>query len=251
MVELAHAHVEPRWCVREMIVAANGLRLAALLFSPPAPPRGALLICHGAGSTKENHAIMAEQAAAAGLAAMVFDFRGHGASDGAMDAGGEQDVIACGEALASASRAPWLAARGSSMGANSMLRAAHARPGLFRSLVVLCPADEAALLRGLDALRRPAARDDPDAGQFGRFDQKSLRRLLSTSSIVEIARGLPRVLLAHAFDDASVPFSVSLELACVVTPPTRLIALAEGGHRGPQRSPEVARATLEWVIENG
>ncbi len=128
-----------------------------------APPAGALLVCHGAGSTKENHAIMAEQARDSGLAALVFDFRGHGESEGAMDAGGAHDVADAARTLLSESGAPWVAVRGSSMGAHWALRAAAADRGLFRSLVALCPADSASLLRALDWVREAQAADDPDA----------------------------------------------------------------------------------------
>jgi hypothetical protein len=47
-----------------------------------------------------------------------------------------------------------------------------------------------------------------------------------------------------------VPFAHSERLAAVLAPPTRFIVLDGGGHHGPGRSPEVARATLEWVVEN-
>ena len=59
---------------------------------------------------------------------------------------------------------------------------------------------------------------------------------------------MPRVLLAHARDDEEVPFAISERLAGLLAPPTRLIALPRGGHKGPQRSSLVARATLDWVL---
>jgi pimeloyl-ACP methyl ester carboxylesterase len=192
---------------------------------------------------------MAEQAATAGLAGLVFDFRGHGASGGSMDAGGGGDVLAAAELLLAASGAPWLAGRGSSLGAYWLLGAARARPDLFRALAALCPADEASLLAGLDHFVALAAAGDPDADFHGRFDVDALRRLWRTTDLVETARDLPNVLLAHARDDEDVPFAVSERLAAVLAPPTRLIALGTGGHKGPQRSPAVARATIEWALE--
>ncbi|HEY5387267.1 MAG TPA: alpha/beta fold hydrolase, partial [Thermoleophilia bacterium] len=135
-------------------IASGGLRLAGLLFRPSGAPRGALLVCHGAGSRKENHALMGEQAAAAGFAALTFDFRGHGESEGVMGPEGWRDAVAAGETLLAASDAPWLAARGASMGGCFLLLAARARPALFRSLVLLCPADGASLLAGLDETER-------------------------------------------------------------------------------------------------
>ena len=236
---------------RRITIVSDGLRLAGLLFIPAtAPAAGSLLVCHGAGSTKENHAIMAQQACRSGLASLVFDFRGHGDSEGAMDAGGAHDVADAARALLSESGAPWVAVRGSSMGAHWALRAAAADRSLFRRVVALCPADSASLLRALDYLRESQTADDPDAHAFGRFDHQSLRPLLESSELTDVAAGLPGVLVAHARDDESVPFASSQRLAAVLAEPKRFIALTTGGHRGPQRSPRVARATIEWVLES-
>jgi|GEM_PF-331798 len=244
-----------------LTIASDGIELAGRLFRPAGPPRGALLVCHGAGSRKENHAIMGEQAAAAGLAALTFDFRGHGESGGELGPHAWHDAVAAGRTLLEAGGAPWLAARGASMGGCFLLLAAHAHPDLFRSLALLCPADGASLLAGLDEPERakegasaetgfpPEVRADD--GYAARFAVRELRPFLQRLDLVAAARGLPRVLLAHARDDDQVPFAHSERLAAVLAAPTRFIALDEGGHHGPGRSPAVARATLEWALENG
>jgi uncharacterized protein len=237
-----------------LAITAGDVRLAGRLFRPAAPVGGALLVCHGAGSRKENHELMGEQAAAAGLAALTFDFRGHGESDGVMGPDGWRDAVAAGERLLAASRAAWLAARGASMGACMLLLAARARPDLFRSLVLLCPADGASLLAGLDELERdPQATPGGPRGReyVARFDAASLRPFLRRLDLVAAARGLPRVLLAHARDDDAVPFAHSERLAQVLAPPSEFIALGEGGHHGPGRSPFVARATIDWALALG
>ena len=228
--------------------------LAGRLFRPAGPPAGALLVCHGAGSRKENHELMGEQAAAVGLAALTFDFRGHGESEGEMAPEGWRDTVAAGGRLLEKSGAPWLAARGASMGGCMLLLAARARPGFFRSLVLLCPADGASLLAGLDELERDAdaAPGGPRGREYsGRFDATALRPFLEGLDLVSAARGLPRVLLAHARDDDAVPFAHSERLAAVLKPPTRFIRLDDGGHQGPGRSAEVARATLDWARAHG
>jgi alpha-beta hydrolase superfamily lysophospholipase len=167
---------------KKLSIASDGLELAGLLFLPAARPRGALLVCHGAGSRKENHGIMGEQAASAGLASLTFDFRGHGESDGVLGPEGWHDAVAAGEALLAASDAPWLAARGTSMGGCLLLLAARARPQLFRSLVLLCPANGPSLLAGLDDLERPVRTGDSDRGYYGRFDAVTLRPCLRARS---------------------------------------------------------------------
>jgi len=244
---------------------SDGLRLAGLLYRPAGEPRGALVVCHGAGSRKENHTLMGEQAAAAGLAALAFDFRGHGESQGLMDPDGWHDVAAAAETVLETSGAPWAAVRGASMGGCMLLLAARARPELFSALVALCPADGDSLLAGLDELERegeatdahgalgPGAPPRPrrfDPGYSGRFDDPALRPFLRGLDLVPVARGMRRVLLAHARDDDVVPFSHSERLAAVLEQPARFIVLESGGHHGPGRSPEVARATLDWVVDN-
>jgi uncharacterized protein len=235
---------------RPLVIASGGVDIAGRLFLPAGRPEGALLVCHGAGSRKENHELMGEQAAGAGLAALTFDFRGHGRSGGVMGPGGWRDCLAAGERLLAESGAPWLAARGASMGGCMLLLAARARPGFFRSLVLLCPADGASLLAGLDYFGdgSGAAGAAPQDGEYGgRFDGPALRPFLRELDLVAAATGMPRVLLAHARDDDSVPFAHSERLAAVLAPPTEFIALAEGGHHGPGRSPFVARATIDWA----
>ncbi len=93
---------------------------------------------------------------------------------------------------------------------------------------------------------RPPTQDEPFSG---RFDDTSLREFLGRNDLYAAGRGMPRVLLAHARDDEEAPFAISERLATLLAPPTRLIALPRGGHKGPQRSPLVARATLDWVFE--
>ncbi len=238
---------------RALVIDSGGVELAGRLFLPPGRPEGALVVCHGAGSRKENHEIMGEQATAAGLAAMTFDFRGHGESSGSMEPDGWRDCLAAGERLLVESGAPWLAARGASMGGCMLLLGARARPDFFRSLVLLCPADGASLLAGLDYFgadpdAAPGGRQGREYG--GRFDGPALRPFLEALDLVGAAQGVPRVLLAHARDDDAVPFAHSERLAAVLAPPREFIALAEGGHHGPGRSPLVARATIDWVKAN-
>ncbi len=237
-----------------LTIVSDGIVLAGRLFRPTGRLAGALLVCHGAGSRKENHELMGEQAAAAGLAALTFDFRGHGESGGVMGPDGWRDAVVAGERLLTESGAPWLAARGASMGGCMLLLAARARPGLFRSLVLLCPADGESLLAGLDELE-----GDPDGSPGGpdgreyaaRFDGAALRPFLGGLDLVGAARDLPRVLLAHARDDDQVPFAHSERLSKVLAPPRAFIALGTGGHHGPGRSAFVARATIDWVLANG
>jgi pimeloyl-ACP methyl ester carboxylesterase len=66
--------------------------LAYTLVEPDGEPLGGVVVLHGAGSCKENHLHFARARAAQRLAAIAFDQRGHGASEGALGAGAIDDV---------------------------------------------------------------------------------------------------------------------------------------------------------------
>ncbi len=51
------------------------------------------MVLHGADSAKESHHDFARAALALGLATICFDARGHGESDGPMDARAIDDVV--------------------------------------------------------------------------------------------------------------------------------------------------------------
>ena len=67
----------------------DGLSYSRWLPATPAP--GGVVVLHGAGSCKENHHGFARVALGAGLAAIVFDQRGHGDSEGPMDGRARDD----------------------------------------------------------------------------------------------------------------------------------------------------------------
>ena len=65
---------------------------AYALFLPEGAPLGSVLILHGAGSAKESHYDFARACRAHGLAALAFDMRGHGESEGALGRGVLDDL---------------------------------------------------------------------------------------------------------------------------------------------------------------
>ena len=121
--------------------------LSYALFLPEEPARGGVVILHGAGSAKESHFDFARAARAAGLAAVAFDQRGHGESEGALDARMLDDVAAMAGLLPEGP----LALRGSSMGGYIALLAAGQLDA--DAVVAICPAGADHLLRGLRAGR--------------------------------------------------------------------------------------------------
>ena len=210
--------------------------LAYALFVPDVPPRAGVVILHGAGSAKENHFDFARRAQAAGLAALAFDARGHGASDGAFGPSAFDDVLAMCELLRE--HAPAVALRGSSAGGFCAIHAAARDPGVA-AVVAICPAPEALLVHGLRSGRTEGFRVDPAAEAW-----------LGSLSLSDAAAALaPRtaLLLLHARADEQVPCAASEELYEAAGEPKRLLVLPGGHHRSLQHDPELQRETLRFI----
>src|SRR5215218_7892538 len=87
--------------------------LAYALFLPEGEPKAGVVILHGAGSAKESHFDFARVARERGLAALAYDARGHGRSDGAFGPDAIADAVGMCELLRE--HAPRIALRGSSL----------------------------------------------------------------------------------------------------------------------------------------
>lgn len=202
--------------------APGGPALAGLAW-PAAPGSPGVLVVPGYGSRKENHADMGAALAAAGIAALALDLRGHGESAGRLDAGVLDDLRAGLDHLAAAGHRP-LGLRGSSMGALLALHAA-ADDARVRAVVAICPARPAGLAArvggdwplSLDP-REAAARDDG------------------------VARGY-----WHATGDDRVPWGSTMDLAGRTPHPMRLRIALGGGHGTLQHDPAVLGETVAFL----
>ncbi len=223
--------------------------LSFSLWLPKVTASGGVVVLHGAGSCKENHHDFARAAIGAGLAAIVFDQRGHGESEGPMDGRAVDDVVSMANLLRSrigddpATRdavshrpAPPIAMRGSSMGGYlALVSASEARAA---AVVAICPASTEGLRRGL---------------ADGRFtfeaNRPALDELLAAHDVQAAARALEvPVLLLHAEGDEQVPVEHSRELAAVLrSPRSRLIALPGGHHRSIQHDAELQAVSLRFI----
>lgn len=214
----------------------NGLAYG--LWLPPARARGGVVILHGAGSCKENHHDFARVVLAAGFAAVTFDQRGHGESDGPMDARALDDIADVAALLRSATGDPGLpvALRGSSMG--GYLAIVAARQAGARAVVAICPAPPEGLVRGLRAGRFSF---DADADAF--------EALLTSHDLFAAVKSLRApLLLLHAEGDQQVPVEHSRELAAVASfPGSRLLALPGGHHRSIQHDKELQAVSLSFI----
>lgn len=210
--------------------------LAWARFDPDGPPRGAILVLHGADSRKESHFDFARAARAAGYAALCFDARGHGESDGRLGAGVLDDLVAmAGELPAGVP----LAVRGSSMGGYLAIVGAAAVGA--RAIVAICPAPADGLLLGLRA------------GRFAfRADVRALTAFLAEHDDLREAGAWPGgLLLQHAEGDESVSYthSVALDAAAVDATPKRLLIVPGGHHRSVQHDGALQAESLRFLDE--
>jgi uncharacterized protein len=214
--------------------------LAYALFTPlEDPPRAGVVICHGAGSAKESHYDFARTARDRGLAALAYDARGHGRSDGALGPGMVGDALAMCDLLRERG-VPAVAIRGSSLGGFTAILAAAGSHGTVGAVVALCPSPGDLLARGLRAGELEGFRADVEA----------LERWLASVSVAEAAASLgpdTALLLMHARGDEQVPYTVSEELFAAAAEPKRLLVMPGGHHRSLQHDVELQNESLRFV----
>jgi pimeloyl-ACP methyl ester carboxylesterase len=198
---------------------ADGLSYA--LFLPDTKPAGTVVVLHGADSCKESHFDFARACRDDGLAALCFDMRGHGESEGELDGRAIADAGAMADLARDRTGVDAVALRGSSMGGYlALVAAADVRA---RALVAICPATGAAMARGLR-----------DARYDSRDELRAAREL-------EVP-----LLLLHAEGDEVVPVehSRALHAACAGS---RLVAVPGGHHRSVQHDPELQAVALRFL----
>jgi alpha-beta hydrolase superfamily lysophospholipase len=214
--------------------------LAYALFVPEEEPTAGVVICHGAGSAKESHFDYARAAKAMGMAALAYDARGHGRSEGALGPGAWDDALAMCELLRGATGVPEIALRGSSMGGFTAIGAASLAGGSVAAVAAICPATEDGLLRGLRTGRLEGFR----------ADRQAIEPWLESVSLLDAAASLApetALLLLHAQGDEQVPYTVSEELYAAAGDPKRLLIFPGGHHRSLQHDMEVQATSLRFI----
>jgi uncharacterized protein len=212
--------------------------LSYALFLPDSEPDVGVVILHGAGSAKESHFDFARGCRADGMAALAYDTRGHGRSEGSFGPSAFDDALAMVELLHS--HAPHVALRGSSMGGFQAIHAAALGGSAVCAVVAICPAPEAGLLRFLRSGDRPEFACDADACE----------PWLASLDIYEAAGRLgpeTALLLMHARGDESIPYTVSQEIYGAAGEPKRLLLLPGGHHRSIQHDEELQAVSRKFI----
>jgi fermentation-respiration switch protein FrsA (DUF1100 family) len=212
--------------------------LAYALFEPEDEPRAGVVILHGGGSAKESHFDFARGCRADGIAALAYDARGHGRSEGEFGPGALDDALAMVELLRG--RTDAVALRGSSMGGFQAIHAAARDPSLC-AVVAICPAPHDLLLRGLRS----------DVPLDFRCDEPATEAWLETLDIYDaVGRLGPQtgLLLQHARGDEQVPWKVSEDLHAAAHEPKRLLILPGGHHRSLQHDLELQAVSRRFIL---
>ena len=212
--------------------------LAYALFLPPEEPTAGIVICHGSGSAKESHFDFARNAMAHGMAALSYDARGHGRSQGDFGPTAFDDAIAMLDLMRE--HAPSVALRGSSMGGFCAIHAA-ALDGRVAAVVAICPAPEDFLLRGLRSEVLDGFDVDREATEPW-LEGLDIRRAVTSLSDAGTA-----LMLLHAQGDEQVPYTVSEELYAVAGEPRRLLVVPGGHHRSLQHDLEMQAESIRFI----
>lgn len=213
--------------------------LSYALFLPDEPPAAGIVICHGAGSAKESHFDFGRAARATGMAALAFDARGHGRSQGNFGPTAFSDVVQMVELVRE--HTPHVALRGSSMGGFCALHAAAIADPPVTAVVAICPAPEDLLLQGVRAERFIDFR----------MDRAQLEPWLQTLDIrraVASLAGRTALLFMHARGDEQVPYTISEELFAAAGDPKRLLIVPGGHHRSLQHDGEMQAESLRFIL---
>jgi fermentation-respiration switch protein FrsA (DUF1100 family) len=201
-----------------------------------------MLILHGAGSRKENHADFARACAGRGWAALAYDQRGHGEAADEMDPRALADVARMARFLAERDDvdAARLCVRGSSMGGFLAIHAA-ATSEQIAAAIAICAASEESLLRGLRTGELEFRAGDRArtalAAWLGEHDLREAVELM----------GAKPLFIAHARGDERIPYTWSEELYARASEPRKLVIVAGGHHRSVQHDPELQGESLRWI----
>jgi fermentation-respiration switch protein FrsA (DUF1100 family) len=206
----------------------------------PDGSRPGVVVVHGAGSRKENHADFARLATANGWAALTFDLPGHGDSDGEMSGGAVDDVLSMVRLLAASDGVDpgRVALRGSSLGGFLSITAAAVGPKVA-GVIAICPAGEDHLARGVRQGRFEMRVGDP-------LDLEAWLLAQDIGESVKRVAGRPLVLM-HAEGDTQIPSDHSEELYERAGEPRKLIIAPGGAHTTVQHDPELQGAALRWL----
>ncbi len=240
-------------------VGSQGAVLSARLHRPaPGTARGSVLLAHCFTCTKDIHTMtrLASGLAAAGFAALRFDFTGMGESGGDFAtktvSGNVSDLTRAATALITAGFGP-CGLIGHSLGGAAAVLATHRLKTVDWLVTIGAPSDPAHVRElfsdDLDRLHADGRAEVTIGGRTFELERGFVDDLARHDVLARAAElGRPYLVL-HALDDEVVGFEHAEALFAAAKEPKRLIALATGGHMLAPRaaSDEALTAILAFV----
>lgn len=220
--------------------------LAAWLHLPPRTPAPVIVCCHGMLSSKDSpkFALLAQEFARAGAAALRFDFSGCGESRAAL----AEDLLSTRlrdlhAVLDHAQSQPWcngeIGLLGSSLGGYlSLLAMVCGRHSLKAAVCWATPFELGKIKRAMS-----------DSGELKKFFPADFR-LGSPENLQDLA-GVSGVLVVHGQQDEVVPWQDALNIHDRLGEPKRLLLVQQAEHRflDPDCRMLALKASLEWFRE--
>jgi pimeloyl-ACP methyl ester carboxylesterase len=216
----------PASAYADVAFVSDGLTLRGWLLRGASPKRGLIVYLHGIADNRRSGLGVAQRFGPKGYDVLVYDSRGHGASDGDTCTYGVYEAADLSRALdaVGARRAVLF---GSSLGAAVALQAAARDPRVSGVIAQSSFCDLEAIAR----YRAPfiASRSEVDqalalAGARGRF------QVAEASPRMAAARVHVPVLLLHGMDDRETPPDHSRQIFAALTGPRQLLLVPGAGH---------------------
>lgn len=261
----------------------DGLRLMGDVVVPDETPDRGVLLVHGRGVTRHESGFfdrIAEGLAAAGIASLRFDLRGHGESEGTQEqvtlAGLLNDIRAGFELLRSDTGVATTSLVGQSFAGGACALYAAKRPAEVDRLVMLCPridykkrtidgrpywVDDHLDEEHAELLTRDGYLRYSSSFRHGRAFLNEVFWLQPHTALPEI---VAPVLVVHGDEDTQVPIGPSYDAMTQLNVQSRLMVVEGAGHgfsiagdkayRKPQTlawQAEVIDAIIGWVSTAG
>jgi uncharacterized protein len=207
---------------RHSIQSAQSVLDAVFVEPAAAPAMAAILLCHGIGETVEQWFGVQQLLAANGVASLVFDYSGYGASTGTPDWDQfERDAVAAFAALQKLTPALPASVLGFSLGSGV---AAATINSLRAHRLILCEA--------FTSFRNAAT---------AAWVPKGMRKLVPPIWHAEKPLGKCRlpVLIVHGEKDRLFPATMAADLAAFCSPAAKVLLIPGTSHNQPFRKPQL------------
>jgi fermentation-respiration switch protein FrsA (DUF1100 family) len=244
--------------IEPVTLRVDGINIVGQLYLPDGDmPYQTVCVCHGIPSgvsdpTDRGYAALAEYFSSNGLAVLIFNFRGAGASGGNLDIlGWTQDLRAAIDYLYALDEVDksWLSLLGFSGGAAAAVYVAAEDKRVTSVVSCACPAEFKQWTRGEPSSLVGHFRDIGAIRDNG--FPPSPRQWLDGFKVVKpinhIARISPRsLLIVHGSRDDTVSVNDARRLYAKAGEPKKLVIIERGGHR-LRRDAGAMAVVLDWL----